>query len=152
MGENLELSAGKPRNYKPDRGGMPVPPGAYIGIVKNNVDSARSGKLQVYIQPVEEAREKLDVLRGLISDQNWVDTRTWIHGPLGKLRQEMLGLSRSLLPKDQDEATRLAREVFGHLERLDASAKERSLSAAGVQYAEALKDYDAFLNLIPTAS
>ena len=50
MGENLELSAGKPRNYKPDRGGMPVPPGAYIGIVKNNVDSARSGKLQVYIQ------------------------------------------------------------------------------------------------------
>jgi hypothetical protein len=49
-GENLELSAGKPRNYKPDRGGMPVPPGAYIGIVKNNVDSARSGKLQVYIQ------------------------------------------------------------------------------------------------------
>jgi len=109
-------------------------------------------ELQVYIQPVEEAREKLDVLRGLISDQNWVDTRTWIHGPLGKLRQDMLGLSRSLLPKDQDEATRLAREVFGHLERLDASAKERSLSAAGVQYAEALKDYDAFLKLIPKAS
>lgn len=50
MGENLELSAGKPRNYKQDRGGTPVPPGAYIGIVKNNVDPSRSGKLQVYIQ------------------------------------------------------------------------------------------------------
>lgn len=109
-------------------------------------------ELQVYVKPVEEAREKLEVLKKLISDQNWVDTRTWIHGPLGKLRQDMLGLSRSLLPKDQDEATRLAREVFGHLERLDALAKDRSLSAAGVQYAEALKDYDAFLNLIPKAS
>jgi hypothetical protein len=50
MGENLELSSGKPRNYKPGAGGTPVPPGAYIGIVKNNVDPSRSGKLQVYIQ------------------------------------------------------------------------------------------------------
>ena len=50
MGENIELSSGKPRNYKTDRGGMPVPPGAYIGVVKNNVDPTRSGKLQVYIQ------------------------------------------------------------------------------------------------------
>lgn len=109
-------------------------------------------ELQVYVQPIEAAREKLEVLKGLISDQNWVDTITWIHGPLGKLRQEMLGLSRSLLPKDQAEATRLAREVFGHLERLDASAKERSLSAAGVQYAEAVKDFNAFLDLIPQPS
>lgn len=50
MGENLELSSGKPRSYKPGSGGTPVPPGAYIGIVKNNVDPSRSGKLQVYIQ------------------------------------------------------------------------------------------------------
>jgi hypothetical protein len=50
MGENLELSAGKPKNYKPGAGGSPVPPGAYIGVVKNNVDPSRSGKLQVYIQ------------------------------------------------------------------------------------------------------
>jgi len=49
-GENIQRSTGQPRNYKTDRGGMPVPPGAYIGIVKNNVDPSRSGKLQVYIQ------------------------------------------------------------------------------------------------------
>jgi hypothetical protein len=48
--ENLELSAGKPRNYKQDRGGTPIPPGAYIGRVMNNVDPSRTGKLQVYIQ------------------------------------------------------------------------------------------------------
>ena len=49
-GENIQRSTGQPKNYKTDRGGMPVPPGAYIGIVKNNVDPGRSGKLQVYIQ------------------------------------------------------------------------------------------------------
>ena len=49
-GENIQRNTGQPKNYKTDRGGMPVPPGAYIGIVKNNVDSSRSGKLQVYIQ------------------------------------------------------------------------------------------------------
>jgi len=49
-GENIQRNTGQPKNYKTDRGGMPVPPGAYIGIVKNNVDPGRSGKLQVYIQ------------------------------------------------------------------------------------------------------
>ena len=48
--ENILRNSGEPKNYKTDRGGMPVPPGAYIGIVKNNVDSTRTGKLQVYIQ------------------------------------------------------------------------------------------------------
>ena len=48
--ENIQRSTGQPKNYKTDRGGMPVPPGAYIGIVKNNVDDGRAGRLQVYIQ------------------------------------------------------------------------------------------------------
>lgn len=121
-------------------------------VIPTTYSPEKIAELQVYIQPIEEARQKLEVLKGLISDQNWVDTRTWIHGPLGKLRQEMLGLSRSLLPKDQKEATRLAREVFGHLERLDAAAQDRSLSAAGVQYASSLQDFDAFLKLIPQGS
>jgi photosystem II protein PsbQ len=109
-------------------------------------------QLQVYVTPIESAREKMETLKTLISDQNWVDIRTYIHGPLGQLRQDMLNLSRSLLPKDQDQATALAREVFGHLERLDVAAKERSLTQAGVQYREALEDFDAFLTLIPQAS
>jgi hypothetical protein len=48
--ENIQRNTGQPKNYKTDRGGMPIPPGAYIGIVKNNVDDARAGRLQVYIQ------------------------------------------------------------------------------------------------------
>ena len=64
----------------------------------------------------------------------------------------MLGLASSLLPKDQDKAKTLAKEVFGHLERLDAAAKDRNGSQAKIQYQEALADFDAFLNLLPQAS
>ena len=48
--DNIQRSQGRGTNYKFDRGGMPTEFGPYIGIVKNNVDSARSGRLQVYIE------------------------------------------------------------------------------------------------------
>ena len=50
MSDNIQRSQGRSSNYKFDRGGMPTEFGPYIGIVKNNVDSARSGRLQVYIE------------------------------------------------------------------------------------------------------
>jgi len=47
---NIQRSKGRGTNYKFDRGGMPTEFGPFIGIVKNNVDSARSGRLEVYIE------------------------------------------------------------------------------------------------------
>jgi photosystem II protein PsbQ len=108
-------------------------------------------QLQVYVQPIEAAREKMATLQALISDKNWVDVDTFIHGPLGQLRKDMLGLSRNLLVKDQKRAADLAKEVFGHLERLDGAAKDRNASAAVANFRSALDDFDAFLSLIPKA-
>jgi len=45
MAEQTPSTSQAPSNYKD-----PLPPGTYIGVVKNNVDSTRSGRLQVYIQ------------------------------------------------------------------------------------------------------
>jgi hypothetical protein len=50
MAENLERNSGRPSGYKFDRGGMPAEMGPYLGIVVNNVDKLRSGRLQVYIE------------------------------------------------------------------------------------------------------
>jgi hypothetical protein len=50
MAENIQRSRGRPQNYKFDRGGMPAEMGPYIGVVVNNVDNTRSGRLQVYIE------------------------------------------------------------------------------------------------------
>jgi hypothetical protein len=50
MAENVQRSKGRPQGYKFDRGGKPAEMGPFIGIVVNNVDNTRSGRLQVYIE------------------------------------------------------------------------------------------------------
>ncbi|MGL5032717.1 MAG: photosystem II protein PsbQ [Microcystaceae cyanobacterium] len=109
-------------------------------------------QLQVYAEPIAAARQTLETIPKLITDKNWVDTITLIHGPLGLLRAQMLGLSRSLLAKDQEASADLAKDVFGHLEQLDEAAKLRDVSAANYHYSRAIKSFDAFSNMIPSAS
>lgn len=48
--DNIERSRGRPSNYKFDRGGVPTEMGPFIGEVMNNIDPARGGRLQVYIE------------------------------------------------------------------------------------------------------
>jgi hypothetical protein len=50
MAENVQRSRGRPQGYKFDRGGTPAEMGPYVGIVVNNVDNTRQGRLQVYIE------------------------------------------------------------------------------------------------------
>lgn len=109
-------------------------------------------QLQVFTEPLEIARTKMATLEQLISSEDWVNTGSFIHGPLGELRQDIRTLAGKLLPKDQPTAEAIAKEIFQHIERIDAAAKERNLNMAKSQYAEAIADFDAFLNLIPKAS
>lgn len=109
-------------------------------------------QLQVFVEPITEAREKMSVLQKFIAERNWTDTITYIHGPLGQLRLDMTNLSRSLLPKDQKQAMNLAKEVFSRFERLDTAAKERNIADAEYQYRKAVDNFDAFLNLVPENS
>jgi len=48
--ENIERNRGVAPNYRYDRGGMKADTGPFIGVVKNNVDPTRQGRLQVYIE------------------------------------------------------------------------------------------------------
>ena len=50
MAENIQRSGGRAENFKFDRGGTPAEMGPFVGVVKNNVDSIRSGRLWVYIE------------------------------------------------------------------------------------------------------
>jgi hypothetical protein len=47
---NYERTTGTPTNFDQDRGGLPGSSGPYIGVVKNNLDPTRMGRLQVYIE------------------------------------------------------------------------------------------------------
>ena len=50
MAEQIQKSRGVTQNFKQDRGGVPAQFGPFAGVVKNNVDPTRSGRLQVYIE------------------------------------------------------------------------------------------------------
>jgi hypothetical protein len=50
LSEEIQRSRGRPQNYKLDRGGVPSEFGPFVGIVMNNVDPTRAGRLQVYIE------------------------------------------------------------------------------------------------------
>jgi hypothetical protein len=50
VAEEIQKSRGVTSNYKQNRGGVPAEFGPFTGVVKNNVDPTRSGRLQVYIE------------------------------------------------------------------------------------------------------
>lgn len=50
MADNIQRSQGRSKGYKFDRGGVPTEFGPFIGVVMNNIDPARMGRLQVYIE------------------------------------------------------------------------------------------------------
>lgn len=50
MAENFDRSVGRSKRYKLDAGGAPADTGPFVGIVKNNTDTTRTGKLMVYNQ------------------------------------------------------------------------------------------------------
>jgi photosystem II protein PsbQ len=109
-------------------------------------------QLQRFRDPIAEAREQMDILQGFIEDENWVDTRTLIHGPLGELRQNMAIVSQKLLKKDQKTARNFAKELFNDFDRIDEAAKARNSSGARAAYGRAIQDFDAYLDLVPTNS
>jgi hypothetical protein len=50
MAYNSNQASGRTKNFKFDRGGTPAEMGPFIGRIVNNVDSTRSGRLQVFIE------------------------------------------------------------------------------------------------------
>ncbi len=110
----------------------------------------RLSQIETFLIPVDEAREGMETLGQFVKDDNWVDTRTYIHGPFGFLRRDLTYLANTLLPSDKAQAQELVDEIFAHLERLDAAAKENNSAVTNNEYRNALADFDAYLDLVPT--
>ena len=57
MAEDTQRYRGRISNYKQSRGGVPSDFGPFLGVVKNNIDPTRTGRLQVYIQTFGDGNE-----------------------------------------------------------------------------------------------
>lgn len=109
-------------------------------------------QIQDYLTDVETLRDQLLEIPPLVQKQQWVDVQSFIHGPLGEFRFKMTKLARSLEPKVQKQAIAAAQEVFEHLILIDEATLTRDSRKAFKNYNEALKDFDAFLSLVPKPS
>ena len=108
-------------------------------------------QIQIYAPGVENLRAQFPELEGYIQSKDWVNIRSFIHGPMGELRVRLGRLAAQLLPQDAAQAKALAEEIGVHLEKLDAATADYNQVEAGKQYRLALDDFDSFLNLVPTA-
>lgn len=108
-------------------------------------------QIQIYAPGVENLRAQFPELEGYIQSKDWVNIRSFIHGPMGELRVRLGRLAAQLLPQDAAPAKALAEEIGVHLEKLDAATADYNQVEAGKQYRLALDDFDSFLNLVPTA-
>lgn len=111
--------------------------------------TAQIEQIQKYVPKIIEMRDRMSELPSLLKDRNWVDVISLIHGPLGTLRQDMAYLTRNLLPNEQPAARKAAKDVFEHFEGIDKAAQENNYELAVQNFRDALKDLDAFVQLIP---
>jgi len=125
--------------------GSPAPPPTY--------SDAQLQKIELSATGIQGLRDRMDELESLIQKEDWVNVRTFIHGPLGDLRSKTTYLTQSLLlPKDKTPVLDAAKEIFEDLEDIDVAATEGNKKQALSEYKEAVADFDTFLGLVPKNS
>jgi photosystem II protein PsbQ len=112
--------------------------------------TAQLEQIQRSVEDVQQLRDRMLELPPLIQQQQWTEVESFIHGPLGELRAKMSRLARTLAPDAQTTALTSAKEVFGHLILIDEAAQARNTNKALLNYNEALKDFDAFFQSVPS--
>lgn len=110
---------------------------------------AQIEQIQVFVPRIQAARERLDELQTLIQKRKWVDVGTFIHGPLGELRQNLNRLAFRLNPQDKEAARQAAKDLYNDLVRIDVAAQEGKYPQVVSNYRSALQEFDSFLKLIP---
>ena len=109
-------------------------------------------QIQRTASTLADLRDKMPTLQDKIFKKNWTDVGTYIHGPLGELRQKVSYLTRQLLPKDQKAVKEVAKDLFDSFEKIDVAATKGNYSVAVENYREALKDLEQFLQAVPKQS
>jgi photosystem II protein PsbQ len=113
--------------------------------------AAQLAQIQVANKNITALSDRLPELATMIQKRDWNNVKSFIHGPLGEIRTRMSGLSRELLPGSKEQALAVSKEIFVHLNQIDAAAGNNDYANAMRNYGEAIKDFTSFAKLIPQA-
>jgi photosystem II protein PsbQ len=106
-------------------------------------------QIQQYASRIESASDRLSELQTLVEGKKWNDVRSFIHGPLGELRLQMVNLSRELFPSAQKQSLAQSKEIFNHFVKIDEAAQSGNSDLANRNLSEVIEDIKAFLRSVP---
>ncbi|PSB02842.1 photosystem II protein PsbQ [Merismopedia glauca] len=106
-------------------------------------------QFQQYSSRIAGFGDRLSELQTLVDGKKWNDVRSFIHGPLGDLRLQMVNLSRELFPDAKAKALAQSKDVFNHLVKIDEAAQSGNYELASRNVSEVVEDIKAFLQLVP---
>jgi photosystem II protein PsbQ len=108
-------------------------------------------RIQTTSKNVTALTDRLPELSAMIQKRDWNNVKSFIHGPLGDIRVLMSGLSRELLPGTKEQALKVSKEIFVHLNKIDEAAGNNDYPGAIRNYGEAIKDITTLFTLTPKA-
>lgn len=111
--------------------------------------SAQKSQIEIFVPGVQDLRDRLPELESYIAGKRWREIQTFIHGPLGELRERLSRVSRRLKGSDRATAEAAAKDLFKHLVAMDEFAGQFDYKRAGNEYLAAVKAFDQFLSVVP---
>lgn len=106
-------------------------------------------QIQKFEASLQAAYDRVPELGSYVVAEDWTNIQNFLHGPLGEVRRYMASINRNRPPKEQRQARDRARALMGHIERLDAAAKDQNIRAVQQEYAGTLEDFERFLDSMP---
>lgn len=95
---------------------------------------------------LEVIGDRLDQLKTFIDDNNWITVKTYIHGPLGQVRQDIGSAIRLL--RDPTKAKALSNKFFKDLIAIDVAAGKRDIDRTFDAYEETRQDFDQLVSVL----
>ncbi|MDX1976545.1 MAG: photosystem II protein PsbQ [Pseudanabaenaceae cyanobacterium bins.68] len=93
-------------------------------------------------------KERFNNLETYVSARDWTTVQTYIHGPLGTVRQDLRLATGGLSAKQSKQAKDLTKEFAADLVRLDFAAKDRDPARTEAAFDQARQDFEQLVNLI----
>lgn len=113
--------------------------------------AAQIERIQSYGTDIQAKYQHMADLQAAIQTQDWEEASAIMGGPLGQMLLDMRNLERNLLPKEQVAARRLTRALFDDFVSIDQAGKLGNLANARASYTAAARDYEQFMQLLPTS-
>lgn len=95
---------------------------------------------------LEIISDRLDELKPFIDANNWITIETYIHGPLGQVRQDIGSAIRLL--KNPKQAKALGNKFFNDLIKIDMAVAQRDVDRTFDAYEQTRQDFDQLVAVL----